>query len=81
MLIQEYIKKVIEDVGEDEDFKSGSWVRATEYVNVNGGISCTLNVLGDLTMTLKDLSVLGSGIGVGGSGMLDEEEILKLLKE
>nr|GFA21035.1 hypothetical protein [Tanacetum cinerariifolium] len=64
--------------------------------------SCTSNVLGDLTVTLKDLSstivgsihhkvidegvfykdtVLGSGSGVGGSGMLDEEEIIKLLEE
>ncbi|GJZ94386.1 hypothetical protein Tco_0666589 [Tanacetum coccineum] len=80
MSTQEYIKKVVEDVGEDEDFKSGSWVSATEYVNANGGIvsgclgdiknflkngkldqvvakvkSCSPNVIGDLTMTLKDL--------------------------
>nr|GEZ64801.1 hypothetical protein [Tanacetum cinerariifolium] len=38
MSTQEYIKKVVEDVGEDEDFKRGSWVSAIEYVNVNGGI-------------------------------------------
>nr|GEY90834.1 hypothetical protein [Tanacetum cinerariifolium] len=31
MSTQEYIKKVVEDVGEDEDFKSGSWVNATEF--------------------------------------------------
>ncbi|GJU31194.1 reverse transcriptase domain-containing protein [Tanacetum coccineum] len=68
-------------VVEDEDFKSGSWVSAIEYVNANVGIvsgclgdiknflkngkldqvvavvkSYTPNVLGDLTMTLKDLS-------------------------
>ncbi|GJW50667.1 hypothetical protein Tco_0092018 [Tanacetum coccineum] len=80
MSTQEYIKKVVEDVGEDEDFKSGSWVSATDYVNANGGIvsgclgdiknflkngkldqvvaivkSCSLNVIGDLTVTLKDL--------------------------
>nr|GEY00875.1 hypothetical protein [Tanacetum cinerariifolium] len=30
--------KVVEDVGEDEDFKSGSWVSVNEYVNANGGI-------------------------------------------
>ncbi|GKB28668.1 hypothetical protein Tco_0868069, partial [Tanacetum coccineum] len=35
---QEYMKQVVEDVGEDEDFNSGSWVGATEYVKVNGGI-------------------------------------------
>ncbi|GJV10483.1 reverse transcriptase zinc-binding domain-containing protein [Tanacetum coccineum] len=81
MSTQEYTKKVIEDVGEDEDFKSGSWVSATDYVNANGGIvsrclgdiknflkngkldkvvtivkSCSPNVIGDLTLTLKDLS-------------------------
>ncbi|GJR38073.1 zinc finger, CCHC-type containing protein [Tanacetum coccineum] len=43
--------------------------------------SCTLNVLGDLTVTLKDLLVPRSGSGVGGSGMLNEEEIMKLLEE
>ncbi|GKC64913.1 hypothetical protein Tco_1097511 [Tanacetum coccineum] len=42
--------------------------------------SCTPNVIGDLTVTLKDLSVLGNGSGVGGSGMLDEEEIMKLFE-
>ncbi|GKE36063.1 ribonuclease H-like domain-containing protein [Tanacetum coccineum] len=122
MSTQEYIKKVVEDVCEDEDFKPGSWVSVIEYVNANGGIvsgclgdiknfikirkldqvtaivkSCTLNVLADLTVTLKDLSstiagsihhrvfhkdtASGSGSGVGGSGMLDEEEIIKSLEE
>ncbi|GJX79560.1 hypothetical protein Tco_0327709 [Tanacetum coccineum] len=81
MLTQEYMKKVVEDVGEDEDFKSGVWVSVTEYVNANGGIvsgclgdiknflkngkleqvvtiikSCNPNAIGDLTVTLKDLS-------------------------
>ncbi|GJY36451.1 hypothetical protein Tco_0421829 [Tanacetum coccineum] len=141
MLTQEYMKKVVEDVGEDEDFKSGSWVSDTNYVNANGGISCSPNVIGDLTVTMKDHSgtipgtihdkvidkggygkdvtvgaalilvnvsvfspkpsthylnntirnvvkvfrkdtVLGSGSDVGGSGMLiEEEEIVKLMKE
>nr|GEY05612.1 hypothetical protein [Tanacetum cinerariifolium] len=79
---QEYIKKVIEDVGEGEDFKCGSWVSAVEFVIFNGGCivngclgdienyikngkleqvvaiikSCTPNAIGDLTVTLKDLS-------------------------
>ncbi|GJZ35450.1 hypothetical protein Tco_0581267 [Tanacetum coccineum] len=81
MSTQEYMKKVVEDVGEDEDFKSGSWVSTADYVNANGGIvsgclgdiknflnngkldqvvaivkSCSLNVIGDLTVTMKDLS-------------------------
>nr|GEX71116.1 hypothetical protein [Tanacetum cinerariifolium] len=37
MSTQEYMKKVVEDVGEDEDFESGSWVSVTDYVNANGG--------------------------------------------
>ncbi|GKF70603.1 hypothetical protein Tco_0203660, partial [Tanacetum coccineum] len=53
---QEYMKKVVEDVGEDEDFKRGLWVSATDYVNANGGISCSPNVIDDLTVTMKDLS-------------------------
>ncbi|GJX53569.1 hypothetical protein Tco_0281938 [Tanacetum coccineum] len=84
---QEYMKKVVEDVGDDEDFKSGSWVSATDYVNANGGIvsgclgdikkflnkgkldhviaivkSCSPNVIGDLTVTMKDLSCTIPGI-------------------
>ncbi|GKG23358.1 hypothetical protein Tco_0391394, partial [Tanacetum coccineum] len=38
MLTQEYMKKVVKDVGGDEDFKSGSWVIDTDYVNANCGI-------------------------------------------
>ncbi|GKC27556.1 ribonuclease H-like domain-containing protein, partial [Tanacetum coccineum] len=74
---QEYMKQVVED----EDFTSGSWVGATEYVKANGGIvsrcirdiktflkngkleqvvaiikSCSPNALGDLKVTVKDLS-------------------------
>ncbi|GJY07045.1 ribonuclease H-like domain-containing protein [Tanacetum coccineum] len=35
---QEYMKQVVEDVGDDDDFNSGSWVGATECVKANGGI-------------------------------------------
>nr|GEU99823.1 hypothetical protein [Tanacetum cinerariifolium] len=81
MSIKEYMKKVVEDVGDDEDFKSGSWVIATDYVHATGGIltgclggiknflkngkleqvvaivkSCYPNAIGDLTVTMKDLS-------------------------
>ncbi|GJU94487.1 transposase, MuDR, MULE transposase domain protein [Tanacetum coccineum] len=81
MSTQEYMKKVIEDVGKDEDFKNGSWVSTIDYVNANGGTvsgclgdiknflnnekleqvvaivkSCSPNVIGDLTVTMKDLS-------------------------
>nr|GEV86632.1 hypothetical protein [Tanacetum cinerariifolium] len=83
MSTQVYIRKVYEDMGEDDDFTRGSWLSVVEYVNVDGGImsgcfgdikkflnngklkkvitiitSCTPNALGDLTVTLKDLSVI-----------------------
>ncbi|GJR24396.1 hypothetical protein Tco_0972923 [Tanacetum coccineum] len=89
MSTQEYMKKVVEDVGEDEDFKSGSWVSAIDYVHATGGISCSPNVLGDLTVTMKDLSctipgtihykVIGDGgyendITVGAALILGEGE-------
>ncbi|GJZ54345.1 transposase, MuDR, MULE transposase domain protein [Tanacetum coccineum] len=73
--------KIIEDVGEDDDFNSGAWVIATNYVIAFGGTvtgclgdidnflikgkldhivaivkSCSLNMLGDLNVTLKDIS-------------------------
>ncbi|GJZ06275.1 hypothetical protein Tco_0540068 [Tanacetum coccineum] len=99
MSTQEYMKKVVEDVGKDEDFKSESWVSATNSVNANGGTvsgclgdiknflkdrkldqvvaivnSCSPNVIGDLTVTMKDLSGTIPGtihhkvIGEGGYG-------------
>ncbi|GKA39767.1 hypothetical protein Tco_0732318 [Tanacetum coccineum] len=34
---QEYIRKVVDDVGEDKDFKGGSWVSIVQFVNANGG--------------------------------------------
>ncbi|GJW14751.1 hypothetical protein Tco_0018884 [Tanacetum coccineum] len=86
MSTQEYIRKVIEDVGEDDNFTRVSWLSVLYYVNVDGGIvtccfgdvkkflkngklekvvavikSCTPNALGDLTVTLKDLSGTISG--------------------
>ncbi|GKF43324.1 zf-CCHC domain-containing protein [Tanacetum coccineum] len=56
MSTQEYMQKVVEDVDKDDDFKSEPWISATEYVNVNGGTSCSPNGYGDLTVTMKDLS-------------------------
>ncbi|GJZ54528.1 hypothetical protein Tco_0609413 [Tanacetum coccineum] len=57
MSTQEYIRKVIEDVGEDDDFTRASWLSVLEYVN----LSSRLNALGDLTVTLKDFSGTISG--------------------
>ncbi|GJT47023.1 Toll/interleukin-1 receptor domain-containing protein, partial [Tanacetum coccineum] len=81
MSTQEYMQKVVEDVGEDDDFNSGAWLSATNYVIATGGTvtgclgdinnflkkgkleqvvaivkSCSPNVLGDLNVTMKDLS-------------------------
>ncbi|GJR10158.1 zf-CCHC domain-containing protein [Tanacetum coccineum] len=81
MSTQKYMQKVVKDAGEDDDFKSGSWVSATNYVNANGDTvigclgdiknflknekldqvvaivkSCSPNVIGDLIVTMKDLS-------------------------
>ncbi|GJR72767.1 hypothetical protein Tco_0085132 [Tanacetum coccineum] len=81
MSTQEYMKKVVEDVGDNEDCKSRPWVSATDYVHATGGIvtrclgdiknflkngklkqviaivkSCSPNDIGDLTVTMKDLS-------------------------
>ncbi|GKA25408.1 transposase, MuDR, MULE transposase domain protein [Tanacetum coccineum] len=86
MSTQEYIRKVFEDVGEDDDFTRVSWLSVIDYVNVDGGIvtgcfgdvkkflkngklekfvavikSCTPDALGDLIVTLKDLSGIISG--------------------
>ncbi|GJS45460.1 hypothetical protein Tco_0595581 [Tanacetum coccineum] len=97
MSTQKYMQKVVEDVGEDDDFKSGAWVSATNYVTATGGtvtgclediennlkkgkldqvvlivMSCSPNALGDLIVTMKDLSGTISGsihykvIGEGG---------------
>ncbi|GKE55085.1 hypothetical protein Tco_1490241 [Tanacetum coccineum] len=81
MSTQEYMQKVVEDVGKDDDFKSGTWVNATNYVTATGGTvtgclgdiknflkkgkldevvaivkSCSPNDIGDLNVTMKDLS-------------------------
>nr|GEZ46954.1 hypothetical protein [Tanacetum cinerariifolium] len=41
-----------DDVGEDEDFKCGSWVSAIEYANANGVI--VSGCLGDIKNFLKN---------------------------
>nr|GEX60517.1 hypothetical protein [Tanacetum cinerariifolium] len=37
MSTQQYMDKVVKDVGEDDDFKSAAWVSVTNYVNAFGG--------------------------------------------
>ncbi|GKA89156.1 hypothetical protein Tco_0810968 [Tanacetum coccineum] len=100
MSTQEYIRKVIEDVGKDDDFTREPWLSAIDFVNVDGGIvtgcfgdvkkflkngklekivivfkSCTPNALGDLTVTLKDLS--GTIYGTIHYKVLTEERFAK----
>ncbi|GJR28598.1 zf-CCHC domain-containing protein [Tanacetum coccineum] len=53
MSTHEYMQKIVEDVGEDDDFKSGSWEKLNQVVAIVK--SCSLNMLGDLTVTMKDL--------------------------
>nr|GEZ31836.1 hypothetical protein [Tanacetum cinerariifolium] len=53
--IQEYMKQVVEDVGEDEDFNSGPWNGKLEQV-VAIIKSCSPKALGDLKVTVKDIS-------------------------
>ncbi|GKE48771.1 hypothetical protein Tco_1480029 [Tanacetum coccineum] len=51
MSTQEYMQKVVEDVGEDADFNSGAWVSATNYVNAFG--ATVTRCLGDIDNFLK----------------------------
>ncbi|GJU47557.1 ribonuclease H-like domain-containing protein [Tanacetum coccineum] len=93
----------IEESGDESNYlKNGKLEQVVAIIK-----SRTLNALGDLTMTLKDLSVFSpkpsfhylnitmrnlvkvfpketvprNGSSVGGSGMLDKEEIIKMLEE
>nr|GEY94659.1 hypothetical protein [Tanacetum cinerariifolium] len=50
---QECIRKVVDDVGEDGDFKGGSWVSAVEFVNANGG-GIMDECLGDIENYIKN---------------------------
>nr|GEW85195.1 hypothetical protein [Tanacetum cinerariifolium] len=51
MSTQEYIRKVIEDVDVNKCLKNGKLEKVVAVIK-----SCTPNELGDLTITLKDLS-------------------------
>nr|GEV56517.1 hypothetical protein [Tanacetum cinerariifolium] len=70
MSTQEYMYKVVEDVGDIKNFlKNGKLDQVVAIVK-----SCSLNVIGDLTMTMKDLSgtipetIHHKVIGEGGYG-------------
>ncbi|GJU19613.1 hypothetical protein Tco_1152955 [Tanacetum coccineum] len=77
---QEYIRKVVDDVGKDEDLKVGHGLARLSLLML---MSCTLNALGDLTDSKRYLRIqfLVMLCSVSGSGMLDKKEIIKLLEE
>ncbi|GJX42540.1 hypothetical protein Tco_0257530 [Tanacetum coccineum] len=51
MSTQQYMQQIIEDVGEDDDFNSGAWVSATNYVKeFRGNVT---GCLGDIENFLK----------------------------
>nr|GEW40880.1 hypothetical protein [Tanacetum cinerariifolium] len=52
MSTQEYIRKFIEDVDEDDYFMHASWLSVLEYVNVDGGI--VTGCFGDVKKFLKN---------------------------
>ncbi|GKF72747.1 GPCR kinase [Tanacetum coccineum] len=76
MSTQEYMKKVIEDVNEDEDFKNiKNFMKNGKLDQVVAIVKFySPNVIGDLTVTMKDLSGTIPGtihhkvIGEGGYG-------------
>ncbi|GJT39138.1 putative ribonuclease H-like domain-containing protein [Tanacetum coccineum] len=76
MSTQEYIRKVIEDVRGDDDFTQISQECKLEKV-VAIIKSCTPNTLGDLTVTLKDLS--GTIFGTIPYKVLTDERFAKAI--
>ncbi|GKB39059.1 hypothetical protein Tco_0884001 [Tanacetum coccineum] len=66
---QEYMNKVIEDVGKDDDFKSGSWVSATHYVNANGGTVSGYNTWNNTSQVIGE-GGYGKDITVGAALIL-----------
>nr|GEV27179.1 transposase, Ptta/En/Spm, transposase, Tnp1/En/Spm-like protein [Tanacetum cinerariifolium] len=52
MSTQDYIRKVIKDVGKDDDFTRASWLSVVEYVNVDKGIAT--GCLRDVNKFLKN---------------------------
>nr|GEV56309.1 hypothetical protein [Tanacetum cinerariifolium] len=75
MSTQEYMLKVVDDVGQDDDFKSETFCKKEKLDEVVAIIkSCSPNDIGDLNVTMKDLSGTIPGtihhkvIGDGGYG-------------
>nr|GEZ74593.1 hypothetical protein [Tanacetum cinerariifolium] len=59
MSTQQYMDKVVEDVGDDDDFKSAAWVSATKYVNTFCGT--ITGCFGDVQYLEQYIKVIGKG--------------------
>ncbi|GKB14572.1 hypothetical protein Tco_0848495 [Tanacetum coccineum] len=56
MSTQQYMDKVVKDVGEDDDFKSAAFLKKGKLEQFVGIVkSCSPNMIGSLNVTLKDL--------------------------
>ncbi|GKD43404.1 hypothetical protein Tco_1268049 [Tanacetum coccineum] len=87
---QEYIRKVVKDVGNNQVLRSECTWRSHRGVLILANVSVfsPKQSLHYLKITIRNVvkvfhkdTVLGNGSGVGWSRMLDEEEIMKLLEE
>ncbi|GKE34401.1 hypothetical protein Tco_1453723 [Tanacetum coccineum] len=52
---QEYIRQIIEDVSDDDDFTRGPWVNAVQYLNTKGAIPS--GYLGDIKSFKKSVKL------------------------
>ncbi|GJX53245.1 hypothetical protein Tco_0281614 [Tanacetum coccineum] len=70
MSTQEYMLKVVEDMGEDDDFKSEPWVSATNYVTANGGTVTGCTIPGTIHYKVIGDGGYGNDITVGAAMIL-----------
>nr|GEZ05958.1 hypothetical protein [Tanacetum cinerariifolium] len=65
MSTQEYMQMVVEDVGEDDDFKSEAWISATNYVIATGGTVTGCTITGTIHYKVIGDGGYGKNITVG----------------
>nr|GFB11709.1 hypothetical protein [Tanacetum cinerariifolium] len=70
MSTQEYMQKVVEDVGEDANFNGGAWVSATNYVIAFGGTITGCTIPGTIHYKVLDVGSYGKDITVGAAMIL-----------
>ncbi|PWA51572.1 hypothetical protein CTI12_AA461030 [Artemisia annua] len=63
MSTQEYMRKVVEDVGKDEDFRHGSWVSMVDFVNANGGIQSQRSLRNNIWLNTSRYPYKGGDYG------------------